>query len=280
VASWLPLFDQVATAKGFIDGPNAKILQLTGSNPASAGTHAEGGAFDLGYYSGDQARDLVWLARMMGADATWYRAWDNNHHVHGVLRGDAHNDPAQYQIDAVDDGYNGLGYMGQDGPDDGPRPLTYRTYTQGMDWAREQIEDDMPLTDDDLNKIASKVWNFQLADSSADDGASSTATFMVRMNPGPKGFPAAVRDAVWENGTHTVFNDDPVSMKNLIRYAHGESTNAHKFAKEAAGDINTFQTAEIEGPSREGLIGFAALVGVLGVVLGAALTLALVALTQ
>jgi hypothetical protein len=296
LAAWLPLFDQVATAKEFIDGPNAKILQLTGSNPASAGTHAEGGAFDLGYYSGTQARNLVWLARQMGADATWYRAWDNNHHVHGVLRGCAHNDPAQYQIDAVDDGYNGLGYMGQDGPDDGPKPLTYRTYTQGMDWAEGQLgDDDMPLTDDDLNKIASKVWNFQLADrfDDAGDGKASAATMMVRCNPGPSAINEAIRAAVWDSTTHTVFNEDPVSMKNMVRYAQGEAANAHKFAKagseyasgaatyskSAADDLNALQAKPPpEGPSRESMVGFAALVGVLGVVLGAALTLALVAL--
>jgi hypothetical protein len=252
VAAWLAVFDQLATAKEFIGGPNAKILQLTGSNPASAGTHAEGGAFDLGYYSGTQARNLVWLARQMGADATWYRAWDNNHHVHGILRGCPHNGPARYQIDAVDDGYDGLGYMGREGPDDGPRPLTYRTYTKGIDWA---------------------------GDSQAADGTSTAGTFMVRMNPGTKGFNGAVRDAVWEHASHTVFNEDPVSMKNLLRYGHGEATNSHKFAKAASTDIDALQAKPPpEGPTYEGLVGFAALIGVLGVVLGAALTLALVAL--
>src|SRR5262245_39513391 len=101
LAEWIPVFDQLATQRGIVPGP-VSILQLTGSNPASAGTHSEGGAYDFGYYQGDTARALVSLGREMGADATWFRDWDGNHHVHGVLRGCPHNDPATYQIGAVD----------------------------------------------------------------------------------------------------------------------------------------------------------------------------------
>lgn len=153
LATWLPVFEELAQARGELAG-KVKILQLRGDNPNSADTHSQGGVFDLGYYTDPEASDYVWIARQMGADATWYRDWDGNHHVHGVLTGCPRNDPAAYQIDAVRDGYNGLGTGGRGGPDDGPKPLSGRTWQQGIEWA----EDQMTISDDDAKKIADRVW--------------------------------------------------------------------------------------------------------------------------
>ena len=262
-ARWLPVFEAMAQHRGIITGP-VWLLQLRGSNPASAGTHSGGGAIDFGYYSGDLARDLVELAREMGADATWYRPWEGNHHVHGVLRGCPLNGGARYQIDAVDDGFNGLGENGRDGLDDGPRPLFYRTFEQGIQWAEGQL--DMPLSDDDVQRIAAKVWSHEVAD-------TSVGTIMVRVNPGPVGLPGAVRDAVWQHETTDTYGN-PATALNLTRYTHGEATKANEYAHEAAA--NTAPSADT-ATSGTWAVQFAALIGLLGLLLGAGITLAIVA---
>lgn len=137
-AAWLPAFEAEAQARGILTGP-LPISQLIGGAVASGGTHAMGGAAD--WLSGNT--DLVWLARQMGADATWRRPpnWDSRggvEHTHSVLRGCPHNAPARYQIAAVDAGYNGLGKGGMGALDDGPRPLSGRTWQQGLAWQREK----------------------------------------------------------------------------------------------------------------------------------------------
>lgn len=138
LATWLPAYEAELQRRGILSG-SLHIFQLIGSVDASADTHSKGGAFDLLDLPGN--KDL-WVARQMGADATWSRtpAQGFMSHVHGVLRGCPHNGPAHYQIDAVDDGFNGLGHLGRGGPDDGPRPLSGRTWQQGMTWARRQRE--------------------------------------------------------------------------------------------------------------------------------------------
>lgn len=136
LARWLPAYEAELQARGLLTGP-LHIYQLIGGAAASAGTHSTGGAFDLTDLPGD--RDL-WVARQMGADATWSRLTMDPPHVHGVLRGCPHNAPARYQIDAVDDGYNGLGTGGRGGPDDGPRPLMGRTWQQGIAWHNANVK--------------------------------------------------------------------------------------------------------------------------------------------
>lgn len=133
LAEWLPAYEKELLRRGVIKS-NIDIYQLIGGAAASGGTHATGGAFDIVQRS-DEA---VWVARQMGADATWNRATWSPPHAHGVLRGCPHNGPARYQIVAVDAGYNGLGYKGMAGKDDGPRPLSYRTWREGIAWARLQ----------------------------------------------------------------------------------------------------------------------------------------------
>lgn len=135
LVQWLPAYEAELQARGILDGP-LSIFQLIGSASASANTHSTGGAFDIVDLPGGE--DL-WVARQMGADATWSRKPPAfTPHIHGVLRGCPHNLPARYQIAAVDAGYNGLGAGGVGGPDDGPRPLSHRTWQQGIAWHLER----------------------------------------------------------------------------------------------------------------------------------------------
>jgi hypothetical protein len=142
-ASWLPAFEAEAQRRGILSGP-LPLSQLIGGAAASGGTHTEGGADDT--YPLITIKDVeayVALSREMGADATWFRPynWDGHRgvaHVHRVLTGCPHNGPARYQIDAVKAGYNGLGYGGHAARDDGPRPLSGRTWQEGLTWARRQ----------------------------------------------------------------------------------------------------------------------------------------------
>ena len=135
LAKWLPVYEKELLRRGVIQH-NIDIYQLIGQVGASAGTHSKGGAFDLHQFT----TKAVYVARQMGADASWHRPynWDGHggvEHMHGVLRGCPHNSPARYQIAAVDAGYNGLGYLGHGGKDYGPRPLSKRTWIQGIAWA-------------------------------------------------------------------------------------------------------------------------------------------------
>jgi len=138
LVQWLPAYEAELLARGVIR-VSLDIYQLIGGAAASGGTHATGGAFDIA-----QTQDeAIWIARQMGADATWRRpkGWDGKDgiaHTHGVLRGCEHNGPARYQIVAVDANFNGLGKGGMGGLDTGPRPLSHRTWQQGLEWQREQ----------------------------------------------------------------------------------------------------------------------------------------------
>lgn len=136
--AWLPVYEAELLRQGVIKR-SIDIYQLIGGAAASGGTHATGGAFDIAQTS----TQAIAAAREMGADATWHRLlnWDGRggmEHTHGVLTGCPHNGPARYQIDAVRAGYNGLGHLGRGGRDTGPRPLSGRTWEQGIAWAKAQ----------------------------------------------------------------------------------------------------------------------------------------------
>lgn len=142
LAAWLPVYEAELHRRGLLSGP-LHIYQLIGGAPASGGTHTKGGAFDILDVLPD-----VSVARQMGADATWERPlnWDGHggmRHIHGVLTGCPHNSPARYQIDAVRAGFNGLGLNGHGARDTGPRPLSGRTWREGIQWAHTQ-EKPMP----------------------------------------------------------------------------------------------------------------------------------------
>lgn len=138
--AWLPEYEKALLRAGVIR-KNIDIYQLIGGAAASGGTHSRGGAFDIA----QTQAEAIKIARQMGADATWHRRknWDGRGgmaHTHGVLRGCPHNTPARYQIAAVDAGYNGLGYLGRAKKDDGPRPLSKRTWQQGIAWVKAQAK--------------------------------------------------------------------------------------------------------------------------------------------
>lgn len=138
LVAWLPAYEAELLARGVIR-ESIDVFQLIGNAAASAGVHSTGGAFDIGQTQPEAVR----VARKMGADATWARttgSFATNRHTHGVLRGCPHNAPARYQIAAVEAGFNGLGVNGRGGPDDGPRPLSWRTWQQGLEWQREQAQ--------------------------------------------------------------------------------------------------------------------------------------------
>ena len=150
LAEWLPVLEAELQRRGILTGP-LHIYQLIGDAAASSNTHRDGGAADLLDLPGDED---WWVIRQMGADAGWSRRynWDGHGgmaHFHLVLRGCPHNEPARYQYDSpyygVDHGHNGLA---NGGLDDGPRPLSGRTWRQGIEWAKQQEENDMPAPKD------------------------------------------------------------------------------------------------------------------------------------
>lgn len=137
--AWLPAYEAELKRRGILKTGSLRIYQLIGGAAKSGGTHATGGAFDLLDLPGG---DDIWVARQMGADATWSRSynWDNRNgmaHVHGVLTGCPHNGPARYQINDVRRGLNGLANHGKD---TGPRPLSGRTWQEGIAWAKAQAK--------------------------------------------------------------------------------------------------------------------------------------------
>lgn len=150
LAEWLPVFEAELIRRGVIKD-HIDIAQLIGGAAASAGVHATGGAFDI-WQTDDTT---VWVARQMGADATWARvtgSFATNRHTHGVLTGCPHNGPARYQIDEVIAGGDGL--IGS-APDPGPRPLSGRTWREGIAWAQALQEDEVKT--EDIEAIAAKV---------------------------------------------------------------------------------------------------------------------------
>lgn len=150
LAKWLPAYEAELKRRGILTRSGAlRIYQLIGGAKASGGTHSTGGCFDLLDLPGGED---IWVARQMGADATWSRPynWDNRKgmaHVHGVLTGCPHNGPARYQIDDVRDGLNGLANHARD---TGPRPLSGRTWQQGIEWAKKQAAPPVVMSHTDL----------------------------------------------------------------------------------------------------------------------------------
>lgn len=145
LAEWIPVFEKVLI-KDKVINKNVDIAQLTGNAGASAGTHSKGGAADFWDLVKSIWRFLV-IARQMGADATWHRTPKqgfNPPHFHLVLRGCPHNSPARYQITEVDNNQNGLVGSARD---DGPRPLSKRTWREGLAWAKKYLGSGGPIDD-------------------------------------------------------------------------------------------------------------------------------------
>ena len=139
LAEWIPVLEKEAVRRKIIK-KNVDIAQLIGGVAASGGTHRTGGAFDVWQTS----KAFVRLCRDMGADASWHRKRSQgpwSPHTHGVLTGCPHNGPARYQITEVKNNQNGLRGNARD---DGPRPLSGRTYKQGIAWAKAQGKPTQP----------------------------------------------------------------------------------------------------------------------------------------
>jgi len=140
---WIPAFEAELKRRGFA----IRWVQLIGGGKKSGGTHSTGGAGDFYLLSWPKKmtkaqawRAVIAVCRQMGSDASWFRPedWDGKdgeEHGHQVLTDCPHNAPARYQIDDVRRGLNGLA---NHGPDTGPRPLSGRTWREGIAWAKEQ----------------------------------------------------------------------------------------------------------------------------------------------
>ena len=109
---------------------------------ASAGTHSGGGAFDLDIrmMNHQQRLDLIHELRVRDC-AAWIRTPEYGYHappehIHGICWTEPDLSPAARQ--QVADYHNGLNGLADRGPDPHPQPS----------------EDDMPLTDKDIEKIA------------------------------------------------------------------------------------------------------------------------------
>jgi hypothetical protein len=162
---WLPALEAEAQRRGLLTGP-LPISQLIGGAKQSGGTHVDGGESDFypltAFTQVDGEGGLVWLCRQMGADPTWHRPidWDGHNgveHVHSGLVGCPHNVAAAgYQLVDVRAGLNGLANRGKD---DGPRPLSGRTWQQGIDWAKEQEQ----MDENRMREIArEEIENFKV----------------------------------------------------------------------------------------------------------------------
>lgn len=132
---------------------------------ASAGTHSGGGAIDLAAadLTPGQRSAVVEAMRRVGW-AAWLRTpaqSDWPFHVHGIAvqpggRGDRGvlSSAAHAQVVDYFDGRNGLASRA---PDDGPRAWV------GVTWESYR-EDNMPLSNEDVERVARAVWRHQLGD--------------------------------------------------------------------------------------------------------------------
>jgi hypothetical protein len=136
------------------------------------------------------------VAREMGAPATWVRNWSGNQHTHGVLAGCPHNGPAAYQIPAVYLRRDGLGYRGLAGPDPHPAPSAWRTWQQGMDWARRQLS----ITD----STDSEEWDVASSDyiSAQIKAVSEQVAYVSAQCKALGNLIAGADEAVWTTEVH------------------------------------------------------------------------------
>lgn len=136
--AWLPVYQDELIRRGVIKR-GLDVYQTIGGSSKSGGTHVSGQCVD----TGQRSAEAIKVARQMGADASWNRPynWDNAKgmaHAHLNLRGCPHGSAAadrQYssEFQGVDHGKNGLA---NGAPDPGPKPLSKRTWQQGIAWAK------------------------------------------------------------------------------------------------------------------------------------------------
>lgn len=95
--------------------PVPPVIQVYGFAEASADTHADGMAIDIG--TTDPWYSTAW--RIVTGGPMWPRLWKDNYHTHGVL---PHARSAAYQVRAWRLGRDGLGWQGMAGRD----PIAYK----------------------------------------------------------------------------------------------------------------------------------------------------------
>lgn len=165
-AAWWRTFVQVVKIRL---GLQLEIIQARGRYSGSGGTHADGWAVDIRTWRFNHAQilALVALARECGASATWYRTnVGSGPHIHMVVDTTGINTRTKphYQTVAVRHGRDGLGRdrLGRRGwkrPDPHPKPARWRNAREGIAHMQTIIEkeNDLPLSDSDLKKIADVV---------------------------------------------------------------------------------------------------------------------------
>lgn len=166
--TWLPVLNSLLLFKRLVKTRPLWVEQLTGSEAESAGTHEQGGVFDLGYSS----KAIAIICREMGAPATWVRYMPlfEIDHTHGVLNNCPHNAPAAYQLKEQLAGGDGLKGTAPD-PLKG-YPKVYRTWQQGINYARGVMSPTafqlkmlkMETTDPEVAKFQKWLWSKQPAD--------------------------------------------------------------------------------------------------------------------
>lgn len=149
-ARWWALWKQ-AVARDLPD-IELVIIQAAGNASASAGTHSDGWAIDLQtwHLSSSQIERLVAHARRYGASGTWYRtsAQGFDPHIHAALDPGSGYTNSAYQIEAVRDGYNGLGRRGRGGRDTHSAPARWITAAQGITLMEQEGDDIMASKDE------------------------------------------------------------------------------------------------------------------------------------
>ena len=156
---WLPVANRYLIYRGFIR-QHVDILQAYGSAELSGNTHLQGTCLDLVQTD----IGIVAALREGGAPATWVRGPEARkykassraiknfgNHIHMALDCPCWSN-ADYQIDEVKSGYDGLA---GDGKDYHAKPSKWRDYKEGIAWMEAQMAPKpAPVSLKALNKAA------------------------------------------------------------------------------------------------------------------------------
>jgi hypothetical protein len=124
----------------------------------SGSSHMGGGAADV-WFSGRDANLATKVGRDVGFACWWRHPWQGpwDDHIHGILIGDeSASNTAKWQVQQYKWGYNGLSGGGYDPQQYRPNPIKEFDYRK---W-----EVDVPLTKDEIQKIAEAVWAHRISD--------------------------------------------------------------------------------------------------------------------
>jgi hypothetical protein len=157
---------------------------------ASAGTHSGAGAIDLDarHLTIDQRVQVATVMREVGF-AAWVRGPDgwaggfDLWHVHGIAAGVPGLSPAA--AEQVADYRAGRDGLARKGPDYHTRAYARRTWE---DYQQQAGGDDMPLSEDDVQKVAWAVWSFNQGSL----GGTSAASRLASLGDAVAGVPSRV----------------------------------------------------------------------------------------